>query len=107
MAMVVFRDNDNIIEFDFDGGNFLKDATTGSAVAAATVSMVIVDGSGNVLLASTSMAAVPGESGNYRGNVPDTLDLSAFDEVFAEVTADNGTNAKGFWTRRLIVSDRT
>ncbi len=90
--------NDNIIEFA--AGSFLTDATTDSTVAAATVSMRLLDTAGVEILSAITMSAVAGESGNYRGTVPDTFDLSpyiAYPGVIVEVTADNGAGALGLW----------
>lgn len=105
MAELIFFDgNDNV--FEFDVGHFLTDQISGSTVAAATVTVVLVDEDGTEIQASTSMSAVSGESGNYRVTFADTLDLSSYGVVFLQVTADNGTDALGYWVRKAQVETR-
>lgn len=102
---VLYRGNDNLVEFEV--GKFLTDATTGDTVAAATVTVTLFETDGTTeILAAVTMTAVSGSSGNYRGNIPDTLDLSSHTEVIADVSADNGANAKGRWKLRTSIKER-
>ncbi len=103
MSQVLYRDNDNLVEFS----EVLTDEITGLAVAAATVTFLVKTVAGVELQASGAMAAVGGEAGNYRGVVPDTLDLSAYSVVIVEVTADNGVGARAVWDIRCSVLTRT
>ena len=101
---VLYRGNDNLIEFKV--GNLLTDATTGDLIPAATVTVRLLDTDDVEILAAVTMSAVAGESGNYRGTVPDTLDLSTYTTVFVEVTADNGAGQRGLWKLHARVENR-
>ena len=104
LSHILYIGNDNVIEFA--PGKFLTDATTDSTVAAATVTVRLLNTSEVEILAAVTMSAVSGESGNYRGTIPDTFDLSSYTEVIAEVTADNGSDAKALWKLRTSVKVR-
>ena len=104
--LIFFDGNDNV--FELEPGHFLTDELPDppTLVAAATVSVVMVDKDGGVIQASTSMPAVAGQSGNYRLTFKDTLDLSSYGVVTLQVTADNGADALGYWERTAQVETR-
>ena len=104
LSHILYVGNDNVIEFA--PGKFLTDATDDTTVAAATVTVRLLDTSEVEILAAVTMSAVAGESGNYRGTIPDTFDLSSYTDVIAEVTADNGAGAKAAWKLEVEVKVR-
>ncbi len=106
---VIYRGNDTVVEFGPDSTDYLSAAistSTDTTVAAAAVNLRVLSLADVELLACTTMPAVADESGNYRGIVPDTLDLSGHNRVYLEVEADNGANAFAKWKTLTDVEDR-
>lgn len=104
---VIYLDNDNLIEFS--AGNYLTDAEDGTAVTGATVTAQLAEADGTPVGSSITMSAVAGEDGNYRGTIPDDLDLSAYTELgelFAEVTAVAPGGATAFWRLNVLPENR-
>lgn len=112
--LIIFRGNDNVIEFDAaiqaDGvDGLLRDQITGALIAAATVEVTLTDTAGTDIGGETwplSMPAVGGEPGNYRATLSDALVLVAEQEVVGVLTADNGPGARAEWNLRVAVNDR-
>lgn len=82
----------------------LTDKLTELAVTTATVTAVIKDEDDNPISGIPNpLTLTHAGSGIYRGIVPDDATLSHGQRIIVEITADDGTDRKGFWKRGGVV----
>ena len=101
---VYYYSNDNTLEV-----RNLQKAGTGSGVSDATVTATVVkeqtyaEVSGQTWPVTLSYVAA---STLYRGTLKDDMITVPEEKMIAQITADGGTNLKGYWEFPLIVKTR-
>jgi hypothetical protein len=74
--------SDNLVRLDK-----LTNASTGAFVNNATVSYVLKDSTGTIIISSTSMPYVTASLGRYEGTIPYTTSLTLNSQYTIEITA--------------------
>jgi hypothetical protein len=77
--------SDNLVRLDA-----LTNASSGAYVNSATVSYVLKDAKGSVVIASTNMPYVAASNGRYEGTIPYTTALTLNAYYTIEITAQGG-----------------
>ena len=102
MANRLFVGNDNLIELL----GFRK-AVDSSYLNSATVTANLYEADKTTLVAGPlTMTYVAASNGDYRGNIADTVSLTAGKQYHLEVSADGGTDLQGKWVGPIIAEDR-
>lgn len=102
---VLYDGNSNIIKL-----NGLQNAEAETYINTATVTVTLVDLSGNPISGETwplTMDYVSGSNGNYKGILTSGLSLTSGQEVIAQISADGGAELDGYWEVHCIVTTRT
>lgn len=98
--------NDNLLQVGTTA-NKLTDRADGSVISGATVTATVKTTTGGVVSGATGVTlSETTTSGVYAGTIGSSASINEGETYEVEVTADGGTDGKGFWTLRARGRER-
>ena len=105
MALLVYwQHNDNVLILDA-----LKDYIADTYINDASVTATLKDTAGNAVTGATDlvMSYVAGSDGQYRATIPYDITCTCRRMYTVEITADGGSDRRGFWEVPVRIDERT